>query len=108
MPSCLSGRRVCLQGLLLDPLGGLGAALLRALRVDCSSQALEMVRFFFRESGSEYGTNSGWAVGAGTTFSLVALKGNARRVDEAMATAALYIFRCLGPIIGVSVGSSVF
>ncbi|KXN88566.1 Vacuolar membrane amino acid uptake transporter fnx2 [Leucoagaricus sp. SymC.cos] len=45
--------------------------------------------------------------GAGTTTALIALISNAGQENQAMATAASYLFRSLGGIIGVSFGNTI-
>ncbi|KAJ6566891.1 member of the major facilitator superfamily [Mycena capillaripes] len=44
--------------------------------------------------------------GTGVTTSLIALISNAGPADQAMATAASYLFRSLGSVVGLSVGST--
>ncbi|KAJ6479889.1 member of the major facilitator superfamily [Mycena vitilis] len=44
--------------------------------------------------------------GTGVTTSLIAIISNAGPADQAMATAASYLFRSLGSVIGLSVGST--
>ncbi|KAG7094630.1 hypothetical protein E1B28_005454 [Marasmius oreades] len=50
---------------------------------------------------------SGFGNGGGITTSLVALISNAGREDQAIATAVSYLFRSLGSVVGLSVGSTV-
>ncbi|KAK7036105.1 Mfs multidrug transporter [Favolaschia claudopus] len=45
--------------------------------------------------------------GGGVTTSLIALIANAGPADQAMATAVSYLFRSLGSVVGVSLGSTV-
>ncbi|KAF8068049.1 member of the major facilitator superfamily [Lyophyllum atratum] len=45
-------------------------------------------------------------VGSGITTSLIALIANAGQADQAIATAVSYLFRSLGAVVGVSVGST--
>ncbi|KAF8209487.1 member of the major facilitator superfamily [Mycena galopus ATCC 62051] len=51
---------------------------------------------------------SAWGVvgGTGITTSLIALISNAGPADQAMATAVSYLFRSLGSVVGLSVGST--
>ncbi|KAF9456714.1 member of the major facilitator superfamily [Collybia nuda] len=44
--------------------------------------------------------------GSGITTSLIALIANAGQADQAIATAVSYLFRSMGSVVGVSVGSS--
>ncbi|KAJ7184727.1 member of the major facilitator superfamily [Mycena filopes] len=44
--------------------------------------------------------------GTGVTTSLIALISNAGPADQAMATAASYLFRSLGSVVGLSIGST--
>ncbi|KAJ6561359.1 member of the major facilitator superfamily [Mycena sp. CBHHK59/15] len=44
--------------------------------------------------------------GSGVTTSLIALISNAGPADQAMATAASYLFRSLGSVVGLSIGST--
>ncbi|KAJ7738736.1 MFS general substrate transporter [Mycena metata] len=44
--------------------------------------------------------------GTGVTSSLIALIANAGPVDQAMATAVSYLFRSLGSVVGLSIGST--
>ncbi|KAG7088916.1 hypothetical protein E1B28_012861 [Marasmius oreades] len=50
---------------------------------------------------------AGFGSGGGTTTSLVALISNAGKEDQAIATAVSYLFRSLGYVVGLSVGSTV-
>ncbi|KAF5383061.1 hypothetical protein D9615_004820 [Tricholomella constricta] len=45
--------------------------------------------------------------GSGITTSLIALIANAGQADQAIATAVSYLFRSLGAVVGVSVGSTI-
>ncbi|KAF4581723.1 hypothetical protein EYR40_002739 [Pleurotus pulmonarius] len=49
---------------------------------------------------------AGLAIGSGITTSLIALIANAGPKDQAIATAVSYLFRSLGSVVGLSVGSS--
>ncbi|KAF9491735.1 member of the major facilitator superfamily [Pleurotus eryngii] len=49
---------------------------------------------------------TGLAIGSGITTSLIALIANAGPKDQAIATAVSYLFRSLGSVVGLSVGSS--
>ncbi|KAF7430237.1 hypothetical protein PC9H_005939 [Pleurotus ostreatus] len=49
---------------------------------------------------------AGLAIGSGVTTSLIALIANAGPKDQAIATAVSYLFRSLGSVVGLSVGSS--
>ncbi|KAG5338218.1 hypothetical protein C0989_007947 [Termitomyces sp. Mn162] len=53
------------------------------------------------------GTMLPFAVGSGITTSLIALIANAGPEDQAIATAVSYLFRSLGSVVGVSVGSTI-
>ncbi|KAF7354015.1 Mfs multidrug transporter [Mycena venus] len=55
------------------------------------------VAFFFASLGNA----------VGVTTSLIALISNAGPADQAMATAASYLFRSLGSVVGLSVGSTI-
>ncbi|KAI9779414.1 MAG: hypothetical protein M1839_007379 [Geoglossum umbratile] len=48
----------------------------------------------------------GFSNGIGVTSSLVALIANAAEADQAIATAGSYLFRSLGSVVGVSLGSA--
>ena len=45
-------------------------------------------------------------IGAGITSTLVALVANAGPEDQAVATAVSYLFRSLGSVVGLSVGTT--
>ncbi|KAG5643966.1 hypothetical protein DXG03_009317 [Asterophora parasitica] len=45
--------------------------------------------------------------GSGVTTSLIALIANAGKADQAIATAVSYLFRSLGAVVGISVGSTI-
>ncbi|KAG5641877.1 hypothetical protein DXG03_004017 [Asterophora parasitica] len=45
--------------------------------------------------------------GSGVTTTLIALIANAGQADQAVATAVSYLFRSLGAVVGVSVGSTI-
>jgi len=47
-----------------------------------------------------------WGNGSGITTSLISLIANAGKVDQAIATAVSYLFRSLGSVIGLSIGST--
>ncbi|KXN86817.1 Vacuolar membrane amino acid uptake transporter fnx2, partial [Leucoagaricus sp. SymC.cos] len=47
-----------------------------------------------------------WGNGCGITTSLVSLIANAGQADQAIATAVSYLFRSLGSVIGLSIGST--
>ncbi|KAL9054381.1 MAG: hypothetical protein Q9162_004183 [Coniocarpon cinnabarinum] len=51
---------------------------------------------------------TGFGNGIGVTSSLIALIANAKRDDQAVATACLYLFRTLGSTTGVSLSATVF
>ncbi|KAL0061217.1 hypothetical protein AAF712_011976 [Marasmius tenuissimus] len=52
-------------------------------------------------------TIAGLGNGGGITTSLIALISNAGKEDQAIATAVSYLFRSLGAVVGLSVGSTV-
>ncbi|KAF9456713.1 MFS general substrate transporter [Collybia nuda] len=45
-------------------------------------------------------------IGSGITTSLIALIANAGQADQAIATAVSYLFRSMGSVVGVSIGST--
>ncbi|KAK7034593.1 hypothetical protein VNI00_012224 [Paramarasmius palmivorus] len=50
---------------------------------------------------------SGFGNGGGITTSLIALISNAGHSDQAIATAVSYLFRSLGSVVGLSIGSTI-
>ncbi|KAF5337822.1 hypothetical protein D9758_015711 [Tetrapyrgos nigripes] len=52
-------------------------------------------------------TISGFGNGGGITTSLIALISNAGQADQAIATAVSYLFRSLGSVVGLAVGSTI-
>ncbi|EMD35155.1 hypothetical protein CERSUDRAFT_54409, partial [Gelatoporia subvermispora B] len=50
---------------------------------------------------------AGLFVGAGITTTLIALIANAGQADQAIATAVSYLFRSLGSVVGLSVGTTI-
>ncbi|KAF9041549.1 member of the major facilitator superfamily [Panaeolus papilionaceus] len=103
--------------LILGVVGGLSGSLSGGLIIQATAKfyAITVIGYILLlcgtltvtfTSGVLIVSSLGVAVGSGITTSLVSLIANAGQTDQAIATAVSYLFRSLGSVVGLSVGST--